>query len=438
MDVIDRLRRLARDTNVTSAAELRRFARERSIKHTAKELQEALRTNVAAQVLAPKAKFVSQSAAEQAGSRIQADLAEFPATSQNKNPKFKYALMATDVYTRQTYAEPLKNKTAEVTNAAMRKVLAKMPDEAKNAALTTDGGTEFKKVDEVLGPRGSTHRLKAGRNDIAVVDRAMQTLKTKLAVAKANKGGSWDKNLKNVVDSYNNNPRSAVHGAPAHADDANAQGFAVMQDNANRFVRNFEVSKAREAKLTELGGFRDAISDGSRQQKPRYGRVQQFESIEPGGLHVIAEDGTKALVKRVQPVDKTTEEPKAVFGTKELKRRIGLTPAEIQARLRRVRRMTGPIPATASRAFEEPAASSSSSSSAPIDRYTAMQYAFGAGPARVLSDEEKAARERRRLEIQAEKKAVEERKKARLAARDAKEAAAEQKRAEKAAKKKGK
>jgi hypothetical protein len=67
-----------------------------------------------------------------------------------------------------------------------------------------------------------------------------------------------------------------------------------------------------------------------------------------------------------------------------------------------------------------------------------MQYAFGIGPARVLSDEEKAARERRRLEIQAEKKAVEERKKARLAARDAKEAAAEQKRAEKAAKQKGK
>ena len=57
---------------------------------------------------------------------------------------------------------------------------------------------------------------------------------------------------------------------------------------------------------------------------------------------------------------------------------------------------------------------------------------------RVLSDEEKAARERRRLEIQADKAAVEERKKARKAARDAKEDAAEQKRAEKAARKKGK
>jgi len=67
MDVIDRLRRLARDTNVTSAAELRRFAKARDIKHTAKELQEALKTNVAAQVLAPRAKFVSQSAAEQTG-----------------------------------------------------------------------------------------------------------------------------------------------------------------------------------------------------------------------------------------------------------------------------------------------------------------------------------------------------------------------------------
>ena len=67
-----------------------------------------------------------------------------------------------------------------------------------------------------------------------------------------------------------------------------------------------------------------------------------------------------------------------------------------------------------------------------------MQYAFGVGPARQLSAEEKAAREKRRLEIQAEKAALEQRKAARLAARNAREDAAELKRAQKAAGKKGK
>ena len=95
--MVGKLRQLAHQNFVTSPAELRRFARARGFVPTANEVKEALKTNVALQVLKPKAKFASVSAAERPGARIQADLAYFLPTPQNPNPKHKYALVATDV-----------------------------------------------------------------------------------------------------------------------------------------------------------------------------------------------------------------------------------------------------------------------------------------------------------------------------------------------------
>ena len=80
MDVLERLRKLALDNFATSPAELRRLAKLHKLQITGKDVVEALKTNTAAQVLAPKAKFALKSAAETPGSRIQADLAEFPHT----------------------------------------------------------------------------------------------------------------------------------------------------------------------------------------------------------------------------------------------------------------------------------------------------------------------------------------------------------------------
>jgi hypothetical protein len=175
------------------------------------------------------------------------------------------------VYTRQTYAEPLKDRTADATDVAMRKVLNKMPNHAENAAVTTDEGKEFAHLDTLLKDRHSIHRLKVGRNDIAVVDSYLQQVKRKLANALANQGGSWEKNLPKVIKALNENPRAVVHGAPINADQPDAQGFAVLQDQANNFVKNFAVAKAREREFFRTGAVRPAISDGSRILKPKYG-----------------------------------------------------------------------------------------------------------------------------------------------------------------------
>ena len=437
--MVQRLKQLALEHFATSPAELKRYARGQGIPHTGKDVVEALKTNAALQVFAPKARFASVSAAERPGSRIQADLAEFPATKENPNPKHKYALVATDVYTRQTYAEPLENKTAKVTNAAMAKVLDKMPDHARNAALTTDGGQEFSGL-ETLKDRETIHRLKVGRNDISIVDRSLQTLKAKLANARANHGGSWDSSLQKVVTSYNENPRAAVHGAPINADQPDAQGFAVLQDNAERFQHNFDVALARKKDVAEAGAVRPAISDGSRQHKPRYGPVAQIASTEPGGLHAVDAKGNRILLKTAQVVDKTTTEPKAVFGTRERKR-IGMTPAEIQARLKRARRsMVGPIPKAASNAFgqeEAPAPSAPSGIAHPVaaslrpvlsaaEKSAYLRARFVGGEAKRTPEEQalyKANAARKKAELEAAQKKREDDRKAREKAKDDEKAA---------------
>ncbi len=365
MDVVARLRELARENFAASAAELRRVALRHGVARKAAQVSEALKTNVASQVLAQKPRFLGKAAADAPGSRVQLDLAEFSATA-NDPDSTPFALVATDVYTRQTQAVPLASKSAEATDAAARAVLDKMPNHAANARVTTDSGGEFSSLQSVLDPRHSWHSLKHGLSDLAVVDRTMQELKRKLAVAKANEGGTWDSHLKRALDAYNNNPRAAVHGPPATAGDSTPQGFMVMQDNARAMAHNNDVTQERIRKLQEGGAFRPSISDGARAHKPRYGRVENLGSVEPCGLHVISEDGKKHLLKTVLPVARGTEEPKAVFGTRAKPPPRDRAEGEAP-RARPHRPMTGRIPKPASSVFAPPGrpVAASSSSSAP-------------------------------------------------------------------------
>ena len=134
--MVERLRKLALDNFATSPAELRRLAKLNQLQASGKDLVEALKTNSAVQVLAPKQRYAMKSAAETPGSRIQADLAEFPHTKKDTDHP-RYALVATDVYTRQVAAEPMKDKTSTTTDEAMKRVLARLPNDGHNASVST-------------------------------------------------------------------------------------------------------------------------------------------------------------------------------------------------------------------------------------------------------------------------------------------------------------
>ena len=278
------------------------------------DLRSALEANVGKQILAPQPRYKGVSAALNPGSHLQADLADMHNRELDKVGAHHYALVVADVFTRQAWATPLRMKTAEATNAALRGILGNVPRHGEGVSLTTDAGKEFAKLGSVLDPLHSVHREKQGQNDIAIVDRAMMTLKVRLAEARANQGGTWSKPLDQVVKGYNATPHSAVHGAPETAGDETIQGFMNYQDEADHYDHNRLLAKRRKSAVEASGAFREAIANGGRSFKPAYGPVRKLREVAPGGTHVIDEEGNNALIKRVQAVHRDTAEPQAVFG----------------------------------------------------------------------------------------------------------------------------
>ena len=340
-EAVAALKTLARKNVVSSVAKLHQLAQRLGIKHTSADLKPALEEDVGKQILAPLPKYQGVSAATRPGSTLQADLAVFP---NGKEGAHRYFLLVGDVFTRRAWAEPLRVKSAEVTNKELKSILKEVPGKGEGATLTTDNGKEFKRVEDVLEPLDAGHRLKEGRNDIAVVDRMMQTLKVRLGLARANEGGTWKQRLDKVVEGSNETPHPAVHGAPLTAGDDNIQHFMIMQDQAQNFEHNGKLTAERKRRVESLGAFREAIPNGSRSFKPAYGPVRKLKEIEPGALHVIDEAGNKALLKRVQGVNAASAEPLAVFETKaQVRRPVG--------RKRAKKPMEKKVPEAASKVF---------------------------------------------------------------------------------------
>jgi len=165
---LEELRDLAKEYGVRSPEKLYQLSKKIGAHWTLKECKEALASNVPAQTLGPPPRSLGHSAAEGPGSRLQADLMDFSQnTHGHHNDQHRYALQVSDVFTRKAYTEPLKGKSAIQVDSAMRKLLKEVPNQGRNAVLSTDKGGEFAGVDKVL-PKGAAHREKQGVNDLSV------------------------------------------------------------------------------------------------------------------------------------------------------------------------------------------------------------------------------------------------------------------------------
>ena len=185
-EAVANLRALAEKHVVTSEGKLRLLARRFGVQHSTADLKPALEGNVGKQILAPVPRYHGVSAATRPGSTIQADLADFRNAARGKAGAHHYFLLVSDVFTRQAFAEPLREKTSEITNAALKKIMPHVPGHGLEAAVSTDKGKEFSRIGSVLNPLNAVHREKQGKNDISVVDRTVQTIKVRLAEAMAN------------------------------------------------------------------------------------------------------------------------------------------------------------------------------------------------------------------------------------------------------------
>ena len=115
-------------------------------------------------------------------------------------------------------------------------------------------GNEFATLDREL-PAEAVHRTERpeDRNAAAVVDRGIQTLKKDLATRVARKGGQWSDHFEQTASTYNARPHKTVHGAPEDVEKQPATEFRVLQDNADRFQHNKDLTNRRFPSTDERG-----------------------------------------------------------------------------------------------------------------------------------------------------------------------------------------
>ena len=265
------LKALARELRIRNPAKLLQAARGRVPGASLRLAQLALEDSASKQVLAPAYKSTGKSAAEGPNERLQADLIDM---SQNTRTKERFALMIADVYTREVRAKTLTNKRPETVNAAMQDLLPDLVEDTTNFAISTDAGQEFSRLDEGGISAGAVHRAKKGTNDIAVLDRAMQTVKQDSAAAVADGDAkNWVEALPLAIDAHNKRPHSAVFGPPENVESVPAQDFRVLQANARKGLLNRNSQLSKSNTLKEAGAFRAPLPS-KRSFEPRYGDVQ--------------------------------------------------------------------------------------------------------------------------------------------------------------------
>ena len=315
---------LARQLRIRNPAKLLQAARGRIPGANTQLAQIALEDSASRQTLAPKFRSTGRSMAEAPDSRIQADLIDF---SQNtRNTKEKFALMIQDVYTREVRAQPLLNKQPATVNAAMRSLMPTLVGDKRNYGISTDKGKEFSKLEEGGIPAEAVHREKQGLNDISVLDRGMQTLKTDMAQIRADGDATtWTSALPLAVDAHNKRPHASVHGPPETVESRPEQDFRILQDNARKGLlnRNSQLSKSKS--LKEAGAFRAPLPS-KRSFEPRYGDVQLLGPTRRGDPNDMVRnrgDG-RFLLKQIQPVIPDILKSKGRLTEKSLPRKLRL------------------------------------------------------------------------------------------------------------------
>ena len=262
--------------------------------------------------------------AEDVNSRYQADLLDF---KNDGGGAEKNVLVVVNVFTREMWARAIKNKTAKSTAAALVDILddfdvnlsGRGPSLIQPLVLTTDGGAEFTAdFAEELKDRKIAHRLKDGKNSIAIVDRAVGSLKLTLAKMMATRSGSWRAMLQDAVEALNKQPKAVLHHqAPEQVSSDDQVTFMLLQDNARNLLHNKALNERRTKALQDAGSFR-APAQGldrktfKRGTDPSFGEKKTLQGIE--GSTAVATDGTRIDIKHLQSVQGDSTEATARLG----------------------------------------------------------------------------------------------------------------------------
>ena len=324
MSIKEQLKELQLKIGNTGIDKLYQEAKRRKVPGITKEAVKLfLATDGSKQLFKPLPESKGKTGAEDEQFRVQMDLIDYkntPAKICNRGPAFKYALVIIDVMSRRVWSMPIVNKEPATVEPALRRLANGM--EKKPLILSNDKGNEWTgPVDEMLEQEGIIHRSKTDKfdmNSLSAVDRVIHNLKKRFAENLAANPGSWAQRLHVVTRQYNNTQHSTIRGEPAEFGKTSHElsKFMTEADNAQKLEHHQGLLVKRKKKLADLGGFRIPLGAPKAFQrgfKQRYSsEVHVLKDIK--GSIVEAEDGTKADIKRIQPVHAAKGYASAGFG----------------------------------------------------------------------------------------------------------------------------
>ena len=139
---MEHLRELAKKLGNPGQEKLYIAARKRGNPATRNQIKQLLETKGARQLFRPLPQSKGQTGAEGSDTRFQMDLIEFrTAPSKVGRDTFKYILVLIDVFSRQVWADPTKDKTPAVVEPVLRRMLLALPKQP--AVISTDKGNEW-------------------------------------------------------------------------------------------------------------------------------------------------------------------------------------------------------------------------------------------------------------------------------------------------------
>ena len=214
-------------------------------------------------------------------------------------------LVLVDVFTRRAWCAASVSKTSDSISKTLRPMLNALP--TLPASIFSDAGNEFLgDTALLLEEKGIVQQTRSDKHDVnvlAVIDRAIQNLKGRLAKVIAAEGGEWKDRLKSITDGYNATDHSTVHGEPNDAANDGVQKFLILQDNAAKAAHNTEVLEKRTKALEKTMTFRrpkGGLTKFKRGFKAGYGDVEKVKKIE--GSQVRTQNAGSIDIKRVMPV----------------------------------------------------------------------------------------------------------------------------------------
>ena len=150
-----------------------------------------------------------------------------------------------------------------------------------------------------------------------MVDRGIQTLKKDLATRVARKGGQWSDHFQQTASAYNARPHETVHGAPEDVEKQPATEFRVLQDNADRFQHNKDLTNRRIKAVEDAGAFR-APTKAARSFSPQYGDAQQLRAVD--SMTVRSTEGRETLASSCEaagrlPGASKAQDPRLITAT---------------------------------------------------------------------------------------------------------------------------